>query len=695
LKSVTIPDTVTSIGDFAFRYNAIERIHIPPSVMATGTSSSPFDSMGRLNTIVFGSGRTNIPAHMLTVEGMMGSINVYIPSTVKSVDANAFSSSPPPYITICGLADSDIQKWAIDNKVPFKSVNSWIVKTAVTAHRLVPYQYIIETNTPGNEDLSFEVVGGALPAGLTLLPDGQFRGAPLETGVFTFDVAIRFTLLDEVMDLQEIKLRVEEPTDAMLAATNDYKVSDFVGDPAVPDTDADYILRGDRAAGGLADQIFEAADSPADIARNLSNYRYFVDFWLDGERLTRNAEYTARDGSTIVTVYAKTFQDLNNGPHTIAAEFLLPNDDPAKPDVSKVAAQKFTLELTGEKPPSIPNPPNRPSYPSGPSGDGVSAADTPAQTTSAAGGIQIATPGGSPPVQNSDGSLTLPAGGTATLQGDVTVEAPAGTTVDANGAVRFPADAGGTVRTPGGISIELPGGVSVENDGTIHIPMGGADATITYPDGSEISVPAGYRITITDPATPLASALRIAWDNPFGDVKESDWFYADVVYVCENGLMNGTSGVAFSPNAPMTRGMFVTTLHRAANSPAPAGGQDAFSDVPANAYYADAAAWAAESGLASGTGDGAFAPAADITRGDLATLIARYAAFADKEVPAVRSHTAFADETLTPDYARDAIQTLAAGGILNGKPNNLFDPNGNATRAEVAAVLHRFLEASF
>jgi hypothetical protein len=763
LTAIDIPNGVWDIGYQAFGGTGIAGISVPASVLTMYADTvyqpdgksilcGPFSDMGSLTTVVFnhGIGRTNIPENAL-VGIFPKPVEVYVPISVTSVNQYAFGFSYPPSknLTICGVAESYIETWAEDNNVPFKSINFWITKSDYeNAWRLVPYQYIIETNTPENAWLSFEVVGGGLPAGLELLQDGQFHGAPLETGDFSFHVAVRFNRFggdggkEYLMDLQEIKLRVEEPGDAQLAATNDYKVSDFVGEPAVPGVDGDYVLRGDRAVGGLADQIFIIADSSEDLLAGLSNYRYFVDFWLDGRRLTRgpatnpNAEYDARDGSTVVTVYAKTFQSLDNGPHTIAAEFMVPAGPAGGPPEQRVSAQKFTLELTGERPPGgYPPAPAEPSRPSGPSGGGSSVVYTPPQAAEAAGAAgaapatgetQISTPDGSPPVRNEDGSLTLPSGGTvtlpvgvtveapagttvdaggavrfpegsggtATLPGGVTVEAPASTTVDAGGAIRFPEDAGGTARTPGGVVIALPSGALVESGGTMRVPAGSAGATVSYADGSTAFVPAGYMIEILDPDSPLASALGIAWDNPFGDVDAGAWYYADVAYVCGNGLMNGTSATGFSPGAPMTRGMLVTVLHRAAGSPAPPeDGGAAFTDLPAGAYYAEAAAWAAASGILAGAGEGLAAPLADISRQDLAALLARYAEFADKAPPAVRPAAGFADEAGVADYAREAVQALAAAGVLNGRPGNIFDPQGNATRAEAAAVLHRFLEA--
>jgi hypothetical protein len=136
--------------------------------------------------------------------------------------------------------------------------------------------------------------------------------------------------------------------------------------------------------------------------------------------------------------------------------------------------------------------------------------------------------------------------------------------------------------------------------------------------------------------------------------------------------------------------MLVTVLHRLSGGRATEGGS-AFSDVDESAYYAKAIAWAETNGLVSGVGNGLFAPDAAILRQDLAALIMRYANFAAKQFPMTLQYAPFADEAEIADYAKNAVQTLYNGGIISGKPGNVFDPRDSATRAEVAAILHRFI----
>jgi hypothetical protein len=137
--------------------------------------------------------------------------------------------------------------------------------------------------------------------------------------------------------------------------------------------------------------------------------------------------------------------------------------------------------------------------------------------------------------------------------------------------------------------------------------------------------------------------------------------------------------------------MLVTVLHRYAGGPAPADSAG-FGDVAAGQWYSEAVAWAAETGIVNGIGNGNFSPDAEISRQDLATIIVRYTEVAEIQFPVTLQYALFADDADIAGYAKNAVQTLYGGGIVGGKPNNLFDPAAGATRAEVAAVLHRFVE---
>jgi hypothetical protein len=189
-----------------------------------------------------------------------------------------------------------------------------------------------------------------------------------------------------------------------------------------------------------------------------------------------------------------------------------------------------------------------------------------------------------------------------------------------------------------------------------------------------------------------AGSPAAPWQNPFSDVAESDWFYGDVEYAFANGLMNGMSAAKFEPNSRMTRAMLVTVLYRLAGEPEVSGGSG-FSDVAAGQWYTDAVAWAAGNGIVNGIGGGKFAPDSNITRQDIAVVLSRYAESAGKELAAVREPAAFADSGEIAGYAKDAVAALNAAGIINGVGSNRVNPRGEATRAEVAAMLHRYIEA--
>lgn len=176
--------------------------------------------------------------------------------------------------------------------------------------------------------------------------------------------------------------------------------------------------------------------------------------------------------------------------------------------------------------------------------------------------------------------------------------------------------------------------------------------------------------------------------HPFTDVSSSDWYSDDVQYVYEKGLMSGISGKEFAPNATVTRAMVATILWRMEGEPAASYGTD-FTDVEKNQWYSEAIAWTAHNGIFGGYGNGLFGTNDPITREQLATILYRYAQYQGRSMSVSGKLSAFADGAQVPAYAMDAMQWCVGSGLLNGADGKL-NPTGTATRAELAAILHRF-----
>ena len=189
----------------------------------------------------------------------------------------------------------------------------------------------------------------------------------------------------------------------------------------------------------------------------------------------------------------------------------------------------------------------------------------------------------------------------------------------------------------------------------------------------------------------IPSALAANSSMPFTDVRSSDWFYSAVQYVYDNGMMSGTGATTFSPNATTTRGMIVTILHRLEKTPKAAG--TAFSDVPANQYYADAVAWASSNNIVSGYGNGKFGPNDAITREQMAAILYRYAQYKKDKVKETADLSSFSDSSKVSAYAVDAMKWAVGKGLISGTGNNQLSPTGSATRAQVAMILARFCGA--
>lgn len=186
----------------------------------------------------------------------------------------------------------------------------------------------------------------------------------------------------------------------------------------------------------------------------------------------------------------------------------------------------------------------------------------------------------------------------------------------------------------------------------------------------------------------------MGYKNPvpnFTDIS-GHWAKEHILFTVSRGLLSGTSETTFSPNAPLTRGMFVTALGRLAGINPADYQTGTFTDVKADAYYAPYVNWAANKGIVSGTTSTTFAPDSNITREQMAVILKNYAGKMGYSIPKTLEAVTFADNTKISSWAKDSVKAMQQAGVLSGKTGNQFDPKGSATRAEAAAVLHRFVE---
>ncbi len=199
--------------------------------------------------------------------------------------------------------------------------------------------------------------------------------------------------------------------------------------------------------------------------------------------------------------------------------------------------------------------------------------------------------------------------------------------------------------------------------------------------------------------SPVATDAPEATENPiaekteFNDVKESDWYSDSVNFVVENKLMNGVSETEFAPNATLTRAMLVTVLYRNEGEPE-IKASNAFEDIANGAYYEKAVAWAQANGIVEGITDTEFAPDTEITREQIATIMHRYAKYKKYDVSVNADIEVRDDYAEISEYAVDAMKYMVGCGFMNGKTDNTLDPKDDATRAEIATVLQRFILAT-
>ena len=248
-----------------------------------------------------------------------------------------------------------------------------------------------------------------------------------------------------------------------------------------------------------------------------------------------------------------------------------------------------------------------------------------------------------------------------------------------------------------GYTVEAVGLASYDNTFVLN------DGTPVYPririrDRADIVCTKGADQPVgpVTPVNPGKPSTPTTPDKPtdgfkFTDVSRNDWFYGDVSYVYENGIMDGVSAETFAPNATLTRGMIVTILYRMENKPAVTGASK-FTDVDANEWYGAPVAWAVENGIVTGYSETTFGPNDPVTREQLAAILYRYAVY--KGMSAVtreQNLSRFTDADQISAYAVPAMNWAVGKGLINGADGKL-SPKASATRAQVAAIIHRYLE---
>lgn len=219
-----------------------------------------------------------------------------------------------------------------------------------------------------------------------------------------------------------------------------------------------------------------------------------------------------------------------------------------------------------------------------------------------------------------------------------------------------------------------------------HRYLAGSDVTLVVASGAAQWMAEGtWTVTAGEP-------VQLPVSLPFADVEEGAWYRNDVAFVYQNGLFNGESPTSFAPEGKMQRCMMTTVLHRLAGEPA-VGYSAMFRDIPADTWYTAGTIWAGSQGVVSGVGGGLFDPFANVTRQEIAVILHRYAGKMGYDVSASASLAGFRDAGTVASWGREAISWAVGVGILNGN-NGALLPDGAATRAEVAAMLHRFADWS-
>ena len=445
------------------------------------------------------------------------------------------------------------------------------------AVQYVPYSAVIQsTNRYDWNHVSYSLDWGKLPEGMELRSNGELYGVPKKSGTYEFGVVMKNSYNRFPDSYQSFTLVVNQPTDAAVEGQNDmgYGILDRVPDMT-----------------SYADQVF----------RSEGEFDTFVDFWLDGEKLTEGRDYDAEEGSTKITIRAQTFQNAGKGTHTIAAEFRTSEENSANSTLRRTA-QNYTVQVGGG---------GGSSSGSG-NGGSTAPADYEINISSTNHGKVTVKP------ERAEKGETI----TITTQADPGYELDKLTATDKKGntivlnplgngkyTFKMPASVVNVKATFERIASPIDEFIDVSANSYYAqaviwaVKEGITSGTSDITFGPDLACTRAQIVTFLwrEAGSPMPKNTV----NPFEDLNPEAYYYNAMLWAVENGITGGTTATTCEPDLPCTRAQAITLLWRAAGSPVVNGNSD-FLDVAADAYYADAVAWAEQNGITDGVGNGWF-----------------------------------------------------------------------------------------